>query len=100
MILSSNRIAQQRSLMRFSLRWARMAIVLAAIVIFSGGICGSARAQEFDSLFAKARQLEKDGKKQEALREYDSVYRSQGSNREGAAEALYQGGQFASERFG
>src|SRR5262245_54695611 len=83
--------------MRFLLR---LTIVLGAIVIFSGSLTSQARAQDFGTLFQKAEQLEKEGKKQDALNEYNSIVRNnQGKNAEVTAEALYRGGLYASGKF-
>ncbi len=78
----------------------RLAIVLGAIVIFSGGTAATSSAQQFDTLFAKARQLEKDGKRREAVREYRQVSSDQHRDPEAAAEALYQAGLLASQGYG
>jgi len=77
----------------------RLAIVLGAIVIFSD-IQTSALAQEMEQIFARAIQLEKEGKKQEVLNAYETIFRNNRNNPEIAAEALFRGGLFAAYRFG
>jgi YidC/Oxa1 family membrane protein insertase len=82
-------------------RLFRLTIVLAAIVIFSGSFISAAQAQISDVPFQKAVQLEKEGKKSEALDEYSQIVReNRGKNSELVAEALYRGGLFARDRYG
>lgn len=77
----------------------RLTIVLGAIVIFSD-IPTSAHAQEMEQVFARAIQLEKEGKKQEVLNAYETIFRNNRNNPEIAAEALYRGGLYAAYRSG
>ncbi len=81
--------------MRFRIR---LAIALGVIVIFMTGTPGVVRAEPFDTLFAKARQLEQAGKRKEALEEYQRVAHEQ-KDPEAAAEARYQGGLYGLERY-
>lgn len=78
----------------------RLAAVLWASVIFSvlGAPC--ARAQEFDSLFEKARSLEEQHKDREAVAEYLDVARAQKDNPEAAAEAQRRAMVYSDERYG
>lgn len=98
---------------------SKLAIVLGAIVIFTGCVVSDTRAQKppaqvrtgspanaapasaapaiDESVFAKAKQLEAEGKNQDALKEYSRiVHDNSRSNPELAAEALYRGGLYAS----
>lgn len=81
-------------------RRMRVAIVLWAIVIFSGLCAPSARAQQYDTLFQKAVELQASGKKQDALAEYTRVATEQQANPEAAAEALYRGIAYAEGDYG
>lgn len=82
------------------MRFNRLAIVLGAIVIFSGSLGRIAAAQDYDALFAPAKKLETEGRRQEAHAAYRRVADEQSRNPEVASEALYQAGKFASERYG
>lgn len=85
---------------------SRLTIVLLAIVIFSGivpvsvppggtGLLVSAAAQG-DAVFLKATQLEKDNKREEALKEYEGIAeQKRQSDPETAAEALARAAAYA-----
>jgi len=80
--------------MRFRLNLA--AALLAAAVIWAG----PAAAQDADPLLQRPRQLEKEGRRQEALNAYHEIFRQHaGRDPEAAARALYEGGKYALERF-
>src|SRR5438067_126532 len=84
--------------MRFSFK---LTIALLAIVVFCGGCGRTAHIRSTDLLFTQARQLEDSGKKEEALNEYREIAKSNATTKpEAAAKALFEGGLFASERFG
>src|SRR5258706_8053638 len=84
--------------MRFSFK---LTIALLAIVDFCGGCGRTAHVRSTDPLFTQARQLEDSGKKEEALNEYREVAKANAATKpESAAKALFEGGLFASERFG
>src|SRR5712692_856732 len=79
----------------------KLTIALLAIVVFCGGCGPTAHVRSTDPLFTQARQLEDSGKKEEALNEYREIAKANVATKpEAAAKALFEGGLFASERFG
>src|SRR5258708_26765973 len=79
----------------------KLTIALLAIVVFCGGCGPAAHIRSTDALFTQARQFEDSGKKEEALNEYRAVAKTNSETKpELAAKALFEGGLFASERFG
>ncbi len=81
--------------MRFSLR---LAIVLGAIVIFSGCLTGCGPSTSPPFTFEEAQKREKAGRFHDAIATYDAVVKTnQQSNKDLAAEALYQAGLYAND---
>lgn len=82
---------------------SRPAIVLAAIVVLSFGLAGCGPQVAGPHTYERAKQLEKEGKPDQALQVYDAIVRdNQKTNPDKAAQALYDAGIFASDpnRFG
>jgi YidC/Oxa1 family membrane protein insertase len=81
--------------MRF---YQRLAIVLATVVIFSVGLAGCGPSTPGPFTLEEAQKREKAGRRQDALLTYDSIVRQNAqSNKDLAANALYQAGLYASD---
>lgn len=81
--------------MRF---YQRLAIVPATVVIFSVGLTGCGPSTTGPFTFEEAQKREKAGRRQDAILTYDSiVHQNQQTNKDLAADALYQAGLFAQD---